>query len=110
MVSAEPDSFETGEYTAVVEAIGAAGAIAYGVPFLADSTAPRVRILPGSPLRMDVSEPAVLTLVIDGRSLKREVKREGVVRIPWTVAMRVRVVAWDAAGNSSSPIVRIRRD
>jgi N-acetylmuramoyl-L-alanine amidase len=100
-----------GEYTAVVEATGGVGAISYGVPFLSDSTAPRVRILPGTGLRVDLSEPAVLTFVIDGRALRREVKRSGVVRIPWArPATRVRVVAWDAAGNASRPVVRIRRD
>jgi hypothetical protein len=57
-----------------------------------------------------VSEPATLTFVIDGQPLKREVKRAGVVRIPWAgPATRVRVVAWDVAGNTSGPVVRIRR-
>jgi hypothetical protein len=52
----------------------------------------------------------VLTFVIDGQALRREVKRAGVVRIPWAgPAARVRVVAWDAAGNSSGPVVRVRR-
>ena len=61
--------------------------------------------------RSSVSEPSVLTLVVDGQALRREVKRAGVVRIPWAgPATRVRVVAWDAAGNSSGPAVRIRRD
>jgi hypothetical protein len=99
-----------GEYTAVVEATAGVGPIAFGVPFLADSTAPLVRVLPGRGVKVEVSEPAMLTLVVDGRSLKREVKRAGVVRIPWSgPARRVRVVAWDAAGNSSAPVVRIRR-
>jgi hypothetical protein len=99
-----------GEYTAVVEAAGESGTIAFGLPFAADATAPRVRILPGRGLRVEVSEPAVLTFVIDGQSLKREVNRGGVVRIPWAgPADRVRVVAWDAAGNSSGPVVRVRR-
>ena len=100
-----------GAYTAVVEASGAAGAISFGVPFLADSTPPRVRILPNEGVKVSVSEPSVLTLVIDGQAVRREVKRAGVVRIPWAgPASRVRVVAWDAAGNSSGPAVRIRRD
>jgi hypothetical protein len=99
-----------GEYTAVVEATGGVGPIAFGVPFLADATAPRVRILPGRGLRVEVSEPAMLTFVIDGQALKREVRRAGVVRVPWSGPVRrVRVVAWDAAGNSSAPVVRIRR-
>ena len=99
-----------GTYTAVVEATSGAGPISFGVPFAADSTAPRVRILPGAGLRVEVSEPSMLTLVIDGRPLKREVKRAGTVRIPWAgPATRVRVIAWDAAGNTSGPAVRIRR-
>ena len=100
-----------GEYTAVVEASGGVGAISFGVPFLADSTPPHVRILPGEGLKVGVSEPSVLTLVIDGQAVRREVRRAGVVRISWAgPASRVRVVAWDAAGNSSGPAVRIRRD
>ena len=99
-----------GEYTAVVEATAGPGAISFGVPFAVDSTAPRVRILAGAGLRVNVNEPSVLTLVIDGQALRREVKRAGVIRIPWAgPAVRVRVVAWDAAGNSSGPAVRVRR-
>jgi hypothetical protein len=100
-----------GEYTAVVEATAEVGAISFGAPFLADSTPPRIRILPDEGLKVSVSEPSVLTLLIDGQAVRREVKRAGVVRIPWAgPATRVRVVAWDAAGNSSGPVVRIRRD
>ena len=99
-----------GEYTAVVEATAGPGAIGFGVPFVVDSTAPRVRILPETGLKVSVSEPSVLTFVIDGQALRREVKRAGVIRIPWAgPAARVRVVAWDAAGNSSGPVVRVRR-
>ena len=99
-----------GEYTAIVEAVGGVGAISYGAPFVADSTVPRVRVLPGRGIRVEVSEAAMLTLVVDGQALKREVRRAGIVRIPWSgQATRVRVVAWDAAGNTSGPVVRIRR-
>jgi hypothetical protein len=99
-----------GEYDAVVEATGEIGTISYAAAFVADSTAPRVRFLPATGIRLDVSEPAVLTFVVDGQAFRREVKRAGVVRIPWAgSASRVRVVAWDAAGNSSGPVLRIRR-
>jgi hypothetical protein len=100
-----------GSYEAVVEVSNELGTMAFGVPFASDTTAPRVRILPGAQLRLDVSEPSLLTFVIDGQTLKREVKRPGVTRIPWAgPARRVRVVAWDAAGNVSAPVVRVRRD
>jgi hypothetical protein len=98
-----------GDYQAVVEALGSTGTISYAVPFISDTVAPRVEILPGKRLRVSVSEPSVLTFVIDGRSLRREVKKAGTVRIPWSgLASKVRVVAWDAAGNASGPVVRIR--
>ena len=99
-----------GEYRAVVEAVGGVGTSSYGVPFVSDTVAPRVRILPGKRLRVEVSESAMLTFVIDGSSLRRQVARAGVVRIPWPgAAASVRVVAWDVAGNASGPVVRVRR-
>jgi hypothetical protein len=99
-----------GEYLAVVEATTALGAVSYGTPFELDTAAPRVRILPVRGVRVEVSEPATLTLLIDGQPLTREVRKARVVRIPWSgPARRVRVVAWDAAGNSSGPVLRIRR-
>ena len=99
-----------GRYEAIVEAQDGVGAISYGVPFISDTVPPRVRILPGMKLRIEVSEPAVLTLRIDGQALRRGVRRAGIVLIPWNgMATRVRVVAWDAAGNVSGPVVRIAR-
>jgi hypothetical protein len=99
-----------GEYSAVVEATGGAGPISFGVPFISDTVTPRVRILPRRGLWVEVSEPSMLTFVIDGQALKREVKKAGIVRIPWAgSATRVRVVAWDAAGNASGPVFRLRR-
>ena len=99
-----------GEYSAVVEATNELGIVSFAVPFVSDTTAPRVLIVPGKKLTVDVSEPAVLTFVIDGRSLRREVMKAGQVRIPWNgPATRVRVVAWDAAGNASVPTVRVRQ-
>ena len=98
-----------GTYDAVVEATSATGVISYGVPFVSDTVAPRVRILPGKGLRVQVSEPSLLTFVIDGRALRRQVKTAGTFGIPWAgPAAKVRVVAWDAAGNVSGPVVRVR--
>jgi N-acetylmuramoyl-L-alanine amidase/FlgD Ig-like domain len=98
-----------GAYLAVVEATGGVGVISYGVPFVSDTVAPRVRILPGKRVRVEVSEPSTLTFVIDGQSLRREVRKAGIAVIPWSgPAARVRVVAWDAAGNASGPVVRIQ--
>jgi len=97
-----------GSYSAVVEASDPIGTISFAVPFVSDTTAPRIRVLPGRPLRIEVSEPAILTLRVDGVPLRREVKRAGIVRILWPgPAARVRVVGWDAAGNASAPVVRV---
>ena len=102
-------SLRDGDYEAVVEAAGPTGVISYGVPFVSDTVAPRIRILSGRGLRVQVSEPALLTFVVDGHGLRREVKKAGTVRIPWSgPAAKVRVVAWDAAGNVSGPVVRVR--
>jgi flagellar hook assembly protein FlgD len=97
-----------GTYAAIVEVADLmVGPVAVTVPFVVDTTAPRVRILPGRPLRIEVSEPATLTLRIDGAIVRRDVKKAGIVRIRWSgAARRVRVVALDAAGNSSGPVVR----
>jgi hypothetical protein len=79
------------------------------VPFVSDTLAPRVRFVPGRHLALEVSEPCVLALVIDGRALRREVSKAGTVRIAGAgSATRVRVVAWDEAGNSSGAVQRPR--
>jgi hypothetical protein len=99
-----------GTYSAEVETTDPVGTVSFAVPFASDTVAPRVRILPGKPLRVSVSEPATLTVRIDGVPLRREVKKAGAVRIPWSgPASRVRVVAWDPAGNASGPAVRMTR-
>lgn len=98
-----------GSYAAVVEVQDAVGSVSYGAPFVVDTTPPRVRFVAGRGIRLEVSEPASLTLRVDGQLVRREVAKGGVVRIPWSgAASRVRVVARDAAGNTSSPVVRIR--
>jgi hypothetical protein len=99
-----------GSFEAVVDVTDAVGTISVSVPFVSDTTPPRVRILPGRPLRVEVSEPAALVLRIDGATLRREVRNAGFVRIRWPgPARRVRAVAWDAAGNMSAPVLRIAR-
>jgi hypothetical protein len=100
-----------GEYSLIVEASDAlVGAIPVSVPFSVDSTAPQVGFLPGRGIRLEVSEPGRLWLRIDGARVEREVRKAGVVRVPWDgPANRVRVVAEDLAGNRSRPAVRARR-
>ena len=96
-----------GEYTAVVEATDAVGTAAFAIPFVSDTVAPRIRILPGRRLRVEVSEAAVLRVYVNGQPLRREVKAAGTVLIRWPEpVVRARVVARDAAGNVSVPALR----
>ena len=96
-----------GSYEAVVEATDTIGLSTLRLPFLSDTRAPVVRILKGRPLRLWVSEAAVLTLRVNGQSLRQEATKSGELRVPWRgPAGRVRAVAWDAAGNVSRPAVR----
>jgi hypothetical protein len=96
-----------GGYTAVVEATDPVGTTALEAPFASDTRPPTVRVLPGRPLRVWVSEPATVTLRADGRSLRVVSRRAGAVRVPGVgAASNVRAVAWDSAGNASAPVRR----
>ena len=96
-----------GELTVSVEATDAVGRVGYEAALVSDTTPPRVRFLAGKRLRVEVSEPAVLRVRIGGSSLRHEASKAGVVRIPWSGPIgRVRVVAVDAAGNVSAPVIR----
>jgi hypothetical protein len=98
-----------GAYDAVVEVTDAVGTVSYAAPFVVDTKPPQVRFVPGKGIRLSVSEPASLTVRVDGRLVRRDVARAGVVRIPSSgTVTRVRVVARDAAGNESAPVVRVR--
>jgi FlgD Ig-like domain len=95
-----------GTYEAVVEVTDAMGTVTYGVPFVTDTTAPNVRIVRSSKLRLVVSEAATVAVTIGARTFVRQLTRPGtvVVGLPRRGA-RVRVVATDAAGNASQPAV-----
>jgi hypothetical protein len=82
------------------------GVVSYGVPFTTDTTAPGVRIVRSSKLRLVVSEAATVAVTIGARSFVRQLKRPGtvVVGLP-RPGTRVRVVATDTAGNASQPAV-----
>jgi hypothetical protein len=96
-----------GAYTAEVDVTDAVGPSSFTQPFTSDVRPPVAVILPGKPLRVRVSEPCLLTVRVDGRSIRVAARAAGIVRIPGAGAARhVRVVAWDAAGNVSRPVVR----
>jgi hypothetical protein len=96
-----------GAYSAVVEVSDEICTVSFGVEFASDTVAPRVRILSGRGLRIAVSEPAVLQLVINGEPLRREVRRARTLLIRWPEPVRrARVVAWDTAGNVGRAALR----
>jgi flagellar hook assembly protein FlgD len=95
-----------GTYEAVVDVTDGMGTVSFGVPFATDTTAPRVRIVRDSKVRIVVSEAATVVVRIGTRSFQRRLTRPGTVVLglpkPGT---RVRVVATDAAGNVGAPAV-----
>jgi hypothetical protein len=96
-----------GSYAAVVEATDAVGTARIELPFLTDTRSPEVRIVSRQPLRLWLSEPARLTLRVDGNAHRFQAKRAGTIRVPGVRRARVvRAVAWDAAGNVSLPARR----
>jgi hypothetical protein len=99
-----------GAYSATVEARDPLGAIALSVPFVSDTSPPRLEIVPARRLLLRVSEPAVLALRVDGTRTRRAVLRAGVLWIRGAMRARsVRVVAWDEAGNRSPELRRVAR-
>ena len=100
-----------GSYAAVVEVSDVAvGAVSVAVPFTSDTTAPRVRLLPGprSPRR---GQRARDPLPHDRRCSEGARGEESAASFASRGAerhRRVRVVARDAAGNTSRPVVRLR--
>ena len=95
-----------GTFSAVVEVTDEVGTVAFATPFVVDTTAPRLSLLPGRRLRVEVSEPVTLKIWINGQLQSREIQRARVLVIPWAEPVRrVRAVAWDSAGNVSAPAV-----
>ena len=96
-----------GVYSAVVEAEDEASTTSFAVPFASDTTPPRVEFLSGLPLRVRVSEPAALTMRVNGRTVRQTVSRAGVFRVRWRGAVtRAQAVAWDEAGNRGAAVFR----
>jgi hypothetical protein len=79
------------------------------IPFRSDSTRPRLRVLRLRPARLWVSEPAEVFLTVDGNRRRVRRERAGGFALPGPRPRRVlRVVARDAAGNTSKPLVEKR--
>ena len=94
-----------GRYDAVVEATDTVATTQIAVPFTADSTKPRARIVQRHPLTIWASEPGELKLRFGTRQVVRRVEAAGELTIP-DLPRRgiVRAVLWDGAGNRSIPV------
>ena len=89
-----------GAYTAIVEATDTLGTSSVSLPFVTDALPPRLRVLAGRRPRIWVSEPAALTVRVNGSV--RRLDAAGPGPIPLTGIRTIRtlaVVAVDAAGN-----------
>jgi hypothetical protein len=93
-----------GVYEAVVEATDPIATSSVTLPFSSDTRDPKLRIVQRNPLKVWVSEPALLQLRFGTRTVKREATAAGTLTIPKLPRLGVvRVVAWDPAGNKSIP-------
>ena len=95
-----PNGLKDGKYAAVLTATNDIGAVAHTLPFRIDTVPPVLRALSFRLLRFRVSEPATVTLVVNGKTVKRSV-RAGVFSYRAPRVKTVRIVARDAAGNLS---------
>jgi hypothetical protein len=93
-----------GAYAAELTVADVVGSVSQRIPFVVDSTAPRLRLVSVRPLRVQVSEPGEVVVVADGRRQVVAAPRAGVYAVPGATApRRVRAVAWDTSGNASRP-------
>jgi hypothetical protein len=98
-----------GAYELEVSAATPLGAIAQRAPFASDTVPPKVTLLSTRPLQIRVGEPARVSVWVNGQRRTFERKREGSMWLKAPRTLRtLRIVAWDAAGNRSTPIIRRR--
>jgi hypothetical protein len=98
-----------GVYSAVLDASDSLVTVRRSLPITLDRVPPVLRLLSARLLRFRLSEPARVTLVLDGRTHRLTVRRVGVFRVGHRGTVHSLVAfAVDAAGNRSRTI-RVRR-
>jgi hypothetical protein len=95
-----PSALKDGKYAAVLTATNDVGVVVHTALFRIDTVPPTLRVLSFRRLRFRVSEPATITLIVNGRRTKRVV-RAGVFSFRPPRVRTVRIAARDAAGNLS---------
>jgi hypothetical protein len=100
-VAWSPAGLKDGKYAAVLTVTNDIGTVLHTAPFRIDTVAPVLRALSFRSLRFRVSEPATVSLTVNGKRVTRVV-RTGVFSFrPGSRVRSVRIVAQDAAGNVS---------
>ena len=95
-----PAGLKDGRYAGVLTVANEIGTVAHTALFRIDTTAPRLRALSFGALRFSVTEPAAITLVVNGKRGTRNV-RAGVFSYRHGRVRTVRISARDTAGNVS---------
>jgi hypothetical protein len=92
-----------GGYDAVVTVSDALGDVPYSLPFAIDTTPPVLTLVEPARLRFQLSEPATLTLLVNGTSFEYAAPK-GAFTVPWTAGTvtSVSAQARDGAGNVSA--------
>jgi uncharacterized protein with LGFP repeats len=95
-----------GTYAAELTVSDVVGSIVQSIPFVVDSTAPKLRLLSTRPLRLQIGEAGSIVVVADGKRRVVKAAGPGAYAVPGVSRpRRVRAVAWDAAGNSGPPLL-----
>ncbi|HEY6030299.1 MAG TPA: FlgD immunoglobulin-like domain containing protein, partial [Gaiellaceae bacterium] len=94
-----------GAYQAVLTVTDAQGVVAQTLPVVVDTVAPQLTLLDASRLRFSLSEPANVTLLVNGaRVVKVEPAGTWAVPLPKAGVQTVSAEASDAAGNLSPAV------
>jgi hypothetical protein len=94
-----------GSYDAALTVSTPNGEVSVRAPVTIDTAPPQLRIVDGPRWRFWVSEPATVTLVVNGQTTTIVVDRRGEFSLPHTVqATSISGSAIDAAGNISAPL------
>ena len=99
-VSWNPTGLREGKYAGVLTATNDLGTVMQTTLFRIDTVAPVLRALSFRRLRFRVSEPATISLTLNGKLVTRTV-RAGLVTFRASRVRSVRIFAQDAAGNVS---------
>ena len=95
-----------GSYQVVVVVSDALGAISVSAPLGVDATPPTLTLVDAATLRFQLSEPATVTVAVNGTTTIVVSEVAGVFTIPWQGGpiTSISAVADDSAGNLSTPV------